>query len=83
MKLALHDSVRVIRSHSEAAMSEITIADVKKRAEVAGLTLRADRVEMVRKLLSEALKPVQQLDSCAIQMHEPAVTFDATGGRDA
>jgi hypothetical protein len=64
-------------------MSDVTIADVKKRAEVAGLTLRPDRVEMVRKLLSEALKPIRQLDSCTIQTQEPAVTFDATGGRDA
>ena len=63
-------------------MSDVTIADVKKRAEVAGLTLRADRLEMVRTLLSEALKPLRQLDSRAIQTREPAVTFDATGGRD-
>ena len=63
-------------------MAEITVDDVKKRAAIAGLTMRADRIEMVRKLLAEALKPLEQLDSRSIQTREPAVTFDATGGRD-
>ena len=63
-------------------MAEITVDDVKKRAAVAGLTIRADRIEMVRKLLAEALKPFSQLDSRSIQTREPATTFDATGGRD-
>ena len=63
-------------------MSEITAEDVKKRADVAGLTLRADRIEMVRTLLADALRPLQALDARTIQTREPAVTFDATGGRD-
>ena len=63
-------------------MAEITIDDVKARAASAGLTLRADRVEMVRKLLADALKPLEQLDSRTIQTCEPAVTFDATVGRN-
>ena len=64
-------------------MTEISVDDVKKRAAIAGLTMRADRIEMVRKLLAEALKPLSQLDSRTIQTREPATTFDATGGRDA
>ena len=63
-------------------MAEITVDDVKTRAAVAGLTMRADRIEMVRKLLAEALKPLSQLDSRTIATREPAVTFDARGGRD-
>jgi hypothetical protein len=63
-------------------MAEITVDDVKKRAAVAGLTMRADRIEMVRKLLAEALKPLSPLDSRTIRTLEPAVTFDARGGRD-
>ena len=63
-------------------MSDVTIDEVKKRAAVAGLTLRPDRVEMVRKLLAEALAPLRKLDSRTIRTGEPAVTFDATGGRD-
>ena len=63
-------------------MAEITLDDVKKRAAIAGLTMRADRIEMVRKLLAEALKPLEPLDSRTIRTLEPATTFDATGGRD-
>ena len=64
-------------------MAEITLDDVKKRAAIAGLTMRPDRIEMVRKLLAEALKPLEPLDSRTIRTLEPATTFDATGGRDA
>ena len=48
-------------------MGEITAEDVKKRADVAGLTLRADRIEMVRKLLGDALVPLRALDSRTIK----------------
>ena len=64
-------------------MSEITTDEVTRRAAVAGLTMRPDRIEMVRKLLAEALKPLSQLDTRTIKTLEPATTFDATGGRDA
>ena len=63
-------------------MAEITLDDVKKRAAIAGLTMRPDRIEMVRKLLAEALQPLAQTDSRTIKTLEPATTFDATGGRD-
>lgn len=62
---------------------DITVDDVRKRAQTAGLTLRDDRIEMVRKLLAEALAPLQKLDSRTIRTVEPAVTFDARGGSDA
>jgi hypothetical protein len=61
-------------------MSDVTLDDVKKRAQAAGLTLREDRLEMVRRLLSDALAPLRTLDSRAVQSLEPAVTFDAAGG---
>ena len=61
---------------------EITRDDVKKRAQVAGLTLREDRVEMVRQLLKEALAPLRRLDSRAVRTLEPAATFDAAPGGD-
>jgi hypothetical protein len=61
---------------------DITIDEVRKRAQTAGLTLREDRVEMVRKLLSEALVPLRKLDSRTIRTIEPATTFDARGGSD-
>jgi hypothetical protein len=63
-------------------MSDVTLDEVKKRAQAAGLVLREDRLEMVRRLLSEALAPLRATDSRALQAIEPAVTFDATGGVD-
>jgi hypothetical protein len=59
---------------------EITIDDVRKRAQVAGLTLREDRLESVRRLLKEALAPLRRLDSRTISTLEPAATFDAAPG---
>jgi hypothetical protein len=61
---------------------EITLDDVKRRAQVAGLTLRADRIEMVRQLLKDALAPLRRLDSRAVPTLEPAATFDAAPGGD-
>lgn len=61
---------------------DITVDDVRKRAQVAGLTLREDRLEMARRLLADALVPLRKLDSRAIQTVEPAATFDAQGGSD-
>ena len=61
-------------------MSDVTLDEVKKRAQAAGLTLREDRLEMVRRLLTDALAPLRKSDSRVVQTIEPAVTFDATGG---
>lgn len=61
-------------------MSDVTLDEVRKRAQAAGLTLREDRLEMVRRLLTDALAPLRRLDSRAVRDVEPAVTFDATGG---
>jgi hypothetical protein len=59
---------------------EMTIDDVRKRAQVAGLALREDRLESVRRLLQEALAPLRRLDSRTIGTLEPATTFDAAPG---
>lgn len=64
-------------------MSELTSEDVRRRAAVAGITLREDRVEMVRRLLSDALAPLRRMDANAMRTSEPAATFDAApGGHD-
>jgi hypothetical protein len=63
-------------------MSDVTLDEVKRRAQAAGLTLREDRLEMVRRLLAEALAPLGKTDSRAIQAIEPAVTFAAEGASD-
>ena len=64
-------------------MSEdITLDEVRRRAAVAGVTLREDRVEMVRRLLTDALAPLRRMDSRALRTLEPAATFDAAPGDD-
>ena len=61
---------------------EITVDDVKKRAQVAGVAVREDRLEMVRGLLNDALKPLRRMDSRAVRAIEPAATFEAAPGGD-
>ena len=61
---------------------EITVDEVRKRAQVAGLAVREDRLEMVRRLLNDALAPLRRMDSRAVRTIEPAATFDAAPGGD-
>jgi hypothetical protein len=61
---------------------EITHDDVRKRAAVAGLAIREDRLESVRQLLKDALAPLRRMDSRAVLTLEPAATFDADPGDD-
>ena len=64
-------------------MSEdVTLDEVRRRAAVAGVTLREDRIEMVRRLLNDALAPLRRMDSRALRTLEPAATFDAAPGDD-
>src|SRR2546426_8311392 len=56
---------------------EITMDEVKRRAAVAGLAIREDRLESVRQLLKDALAPLRRMDSRAVLTLEPAATFDA------
>jgi hypothetical protein len=64
-------------------MSDVTLSEVKARAAVAGLTLSEERLEMVRRLLTDALAPLRRTDPRAVRAVEPAVTFDANGGEGA
>ncbi len=61
---------------------EITLDEVRRRAAVAGVTLREDRLEMVRRLLNDALAPLRRMDPNAMRTTEPAATFDARAGGD-
>jgi hypothetical protein len=61
---------------------DITVDEVRKRAQVAGVTVREDRLEMVRRLLSDALAPLRRMDSRALRAVEPATTFEAAPGDD-
>jgi hypothetical protein len=56
---------------------ELTLEELRKRIEAAGLTIADHRLGMVRKLLSDALVHVRALDSRTIKTVEPAVRFEA------
>jgi hypothetical protein len=60
-------------------MSEVTLNELRTRAAAAGLTLSDEQVQMMQRLLSDALAPLRRTDSHALRMVEPAVTFDASG----
>jgi len=61
-------------------MDDVTRDEVRTRAAAAKLVLREERLEMVRRLLADALAPLRRIDARAVQEVEPAVTFDAGGG---
>jgi hypothetical protein len=54
---------------------ELTMAELRDRIRVAGITIAEPRLAMVRKLLDDALAPLRRLDSRTIKTVEPAVTF--------
>ena len=55
----------------------LSMDDVRARMKAAGVQIAENRLEMVRVLLSNALGPVQAMDTRALTTTEPAVTFDA------
>ena len=55
----------------------MTLDEVRARMKAAGIEIPEKRLEMVRRLLSDALAPIHALDSRAARTLEPAVTFDA------
>lgn len=55
----------------------MTLDDVRARMKAAGIEIREDRLELVRRLLEDALGPVRAMDARALATLEPAVTFDA------
>jgi hypothetical protein len=61
-------------------MRDVTLDEVRARAALAGLALREERLEMVRRLLADALAPLRRTDAHAVRAVEPAVTFDAGAG---
>jgi hypothetical protein len=62
--------------------SEVTLDEVKERARLAGLPIPPARLAMVRGFLANALRPIRALDSRTVRTVEPAVTFDARGGKE-
>jgi hypothetical protein len=64
---------------------ELTLDEVRERMRAAGVEIPEERLEMVRRILANALRPIRAMDARALKTLEPAVTFDAAeppGGRD-
>ena len=55
----------------------LTIDQVRARMNAVGIEIAENRLEMVRVLVSNALAPVQAMDTRAVKTLEPAVTFEA------
>ena len=64
------------------APAELTMEELRKRIEAAGITIADHRLAMVRKLLSDALVHVRAVDSRTIKSVEPAVRFAAKEAGD-
>ena len=58
---------------------ELTMDELRARIAAAGITIPAHRLDMVRKLLADALAPLHRVDSRTVRPLEPGVTFDAAG----
>ena len=67
------------------ASPDLTLDELRERIKKAGVPIPAARHEMIRGLLSNALRPGRAADWRAQKTLEPAVTFDAaqTGGDHA
>jgi hypothetical protein len=55
--------------------TELSMDELRRRIAAAGITIPENRLDMVRKLLSDALVHVRALDSRTITTVEPAVRF--------
>ena len=59
------------------ATNALTLDQVRDRLKATGLQIEEERLDMVRVLLDTALAPVRTMDTRALKVLEPAVTFDA------
>ena len=59
---------------------ELTLDELRERIKVAGVSIPDARLEMIRKLIGDALRPLRATDWRGENLLEPAVTFDARGG---
>ncbi len=59
--------------------TDVTMDEVKERARLAGLSIPANRLSVVRGFLVNALRPIRALDSRTVRTLEPAVVFDPKG----
>jgi len=58
-------------------MVALTLDELRARMATVDLPIATERLEMVRKLLADALTPVRRMDARRLATLEPAVRFDA------
>ena len=56
---------------------ELTLEELRDRIKAAGVPIPEERLQMVRTLIGDALRPIRATDWRAEKLLEPAVTFDA------
>jgi hypothetical protein len=55
----------------------MTLDELRDRMRAARIEIAEDRLELVRRLLTDALRPIHEMDSRTVKTLEPAVTFDS------
>ena len=60
----------------------MTLEELRDRMRAARIEIPENRLELVRRLLTDALRPVHAMDSRAVRTLEPAVTFNTEPARD-
>ena len=55
----------------------MTLDELRDRMRAARIDIAEDRLELVRRLLTDALRPIQEMDSRTVKTLEPAVIFDS------
>ena len=60
----------------------MTLEELRDRMRAARIEIPENRLEYVRQLLTDALRPIHAMDSRAVRTLEPAVTFDTKGASE-
>jgi hypothetical protein len=55
----------------------MTLDELRDRMRAARIEIAENRLELVRRLLTDALRPIHEMDSRAVKTLEPSVTFDS------
>ena len=59
----------------------MTLEEVRDRMKAARVEIAENRLEIVRRLLTDALRPIHAMDSRTHRTLEPAVTFETVRSR--
>jgi len=60
----------------------MTLEELRDRMRAARIEIPEDKLEFVRRMLTDALQPIHAMDSRTVRTLEPAVTFDIERASD-